>query len=202
MPGFALRPTPHGHLIADRQDDTPEIDAKAAARLTDAFVRGTGHGLVRLGAGEVGQALPPVLVWWRAFAARYIGSLCLNASGAENDGAATLPDVPAPTEAECASLVLTAPVMAGAEYLTPDVLLGFVGGDRTGFRRLPGRIRHGPAALSHRAKSRLEPRRAVHFNLAENRRDAEQPFAFMATYTTRLSAQAKAQQVPLGQALR
>ena len=30
----------------------------------------------------------------------------------------------------------------------------------------------------------------------------EQPFAFMATYTTRLSAQAKAQHVPLGQALR
>jgi hypothetical protein len=42
----------------------------------------------------------------------------------------------------------------------------------------------------------------VHFNLAENRRDPDQPFAFRATYTTRLSAQAKAQHVPLGQALR
>jgi non-specific serine/threonine protein kinase len=42
----------------------------------------------------------------------------------------------------------------------------------------------------------------VHFNLAENRRDAEAPFAFLATYTTRLSAQAKAQHLPLGQALR
>ena len=30
----------------------------------------------------------------------------------------------------------------------------------------------------------------MHFNLAENRRDPDQPFAFMATYTTRLSAQA------------
>ena len=42
----------------------------------------------------------------------------------------------------------------------------------------------------------------VHFNLAENRRDRDLPFAFMATYTTRLSAQAKAQHLPLGQALR
>ena len=42
----------------------------------------------------------------------------------------------------------------------------------------------------------------MHFNLAENRRDAESPFAFMATYTTQLSAQARAQHVPLGQALR
>jgi hypothetical protein len=42
----------------------------------------------------------------------------------------------------------------------------------------------------------------VHFNLAENRKDADAPFAFLATYTTRLSAQAKAQHLPLGQALR
>jgi non-specific serine/threonine protein kinase len=42
----------------------------------------------------------------------------------------------------------------------------------------------------------------VHFNLAENRRDEEAPFAFLATYTGRLSAQGKAQHQPLGQALR
>jgi non-specific serine/threonine protein kinase len=42
----------------------------------------------------------------------------------------------------------------------------------------------------------------VHFNLAENRRDDQAPFAFLATYTTRLSAHAKAQHLPLGQALR
>jgi non-specific serine/threonine protein kinase len=42
----------------------------------------------------------------------------------------------------------------------------------------------------------------VHFNLAENRRDDEAPFAFLATYTTRLSVHAKAQHLPLGQALR
>jgi non-specific serine/threonine protein kinase len=41
----------------------------------------------------------------------------------------------------------------------------------------------------------------VHFNLAENRKDPDAPFAFLATYTTRLSAQAKAQHLPLGQAL-
>jgi non-specific serine/threonine protein kinase len=42
----------------------------------------------------------------------------------------------------------------------------------------------------------------VHFNLAENRRDDQSPFAFLATYTTRLSSHAKAQHLPLGQALR
>jgi non-specific serine/threonine protein kinase len=42
----------------------------------------------------------------------------------------------------------------------------------------------------------------VHFNLAENRRDEEFPFAFLATYTSRLTAHGKAQHLPLGQALR
>jgi non-specific serine/threonine protein kinase len=42
----------------------------------------------------------------------------------------------------------------------------------------------------------------VHFNLAENREDENAPFAFLATYTTRLSAHAKVQHLPLGQALR
>jgi non-specific serine/threonine protein kinase len=41
----------------------------------------------------------------------------------------------------------------------------------------------------------------VHFNLAENRKDAEAPFAFLATYTARLSAHGKAQHQPLSQAL-
>src|SRR5258706_8509240 len=41
----------------------------------------------------------------------------------------------------------------------------------------------------------------VHFNLAENRKDEDAPFAFLATYTTRLSTEAKAQHLPLGKAL-
>ena len=91
-------------------------------RLTEAFAQGTGHGLLRLGAGEVGQALPPVFVWWRDFAARYVAALCLHAPARKKRHIRSLPDVPAPDEAELSSLVLTAPMMTGAEYLTPEVL--------------------------------------------------------------------------------
>jgi non-specific serine/threonine protein kinase len=42
----------------------------------------------------------------------------------------------------------------------------------------------------------------VHFNLAENRSDEEAPFAFIATYTTQLSALGRAQHLALGEALR
>ena len=42
----------------------------------------------------------------------------------------------------------------------------------------------------------------VTVHLAENRGDPESPFAFLATYATRLSAQGKAQHLPLGRALK
>jgi non-specific serine/threonine protein kinase len=200
MPRFGLRLTPQGHLVAEAQDDAPEIDAQVLTRLTEAFARGTGYGLVRLGAGEVGQALPPVFLWWRAFATRYVGAVCLNASGREED--ATLPVVPVPDAGELASLVLTAPMMEGAEYLTEAVLLALW--DEMALAFAAGLEASGIGL--QRFLNGLNPAwnlvGRVHFNLAENRRDADQPFAFMATYTTRLSAQARAQHVPLGQALR
>src|ERR1700734_798394 len=121
MPRLGLRLTPHGRLVAEDQDDAPETDAATSVRLAEAFAEGSGAGLVRLGAGEVGHALPPVFVWWRAFATRYVGAVCLNASGRDDDMA--LPPVPPPDASDLASLVLTAPLMAGAEYLTDGVLL-------------------------------------------------------------------------------
>ena len=199
MPRLGLRLTPQGRLVVEDQDDAPELDAKIAARLTDAFALGTGFGLVRLGAGEVGQALPPAFVWWRAFAARYVGAVCLHASGSEADDA---PAVPPPTAAECASLVLTAPMMTGAEYLTADVLLTMWEDMTQAFAASLAAAGNGLQSFLTSLNPAWNLVGRVHFNLAENRRDAEQPFAFMATYTTRLSAQARAQHVPLGQALR
>ena len=127
---------------------------------------------------------------------RYVGALCLQSSGTG------VPDIAPPGEGDLASLVLTAPMMTGAEYLTADVL-----------RALWQEIAVALAASLTAAKTDLQSFLKslnpawnlvgrVHFNLAENRRDDDAPFAFLATYTTQLSAQARAQHVPLGQALR
>jgi non-specific serine/threonine protein kinase len=202
MPRLGLRLTPHGRLVVEDQDDAPEIDPKVATRLVEAFAQGSGQGLVRLAAGEVGQALPPAFVWWRQYAARYVASLCLHAAGMDADTPAPLPVVPEPTEGELASLLLSAPMMAGAEYLSSDVLLALWNETAQAFG---SGLKAAGTSLQNFLQA-LNPAwnlvGRVHFNLAENRRDQEHPFAFMATYTTRLSAQAKAQHVPLGQALR
>jgi hypothetical protein len=111
-------------------------------------------------------------------------------------------DIPPPHEAELSELVLTAPMMAGAEYLTQTVLRDlWVDIGRALSDALAGAGGDVQAVLkSLNPAWKLVGR--VHFNLAENRRDAEAPFAFMATYTTELSAQGRARHVPLGQALR
>ena len=204
MPRLGLRLTPHGHLVAEIADDAPEVGAPVAARIGAAFDQGSGVGLLRLGAGEVGQALPPAFVWWRTFATRCVTTLCLHASGARENGpdSTSLPDIPEPGEGELATLVLTGPMMPGAEYLTQEVLRGL-------WREMGAALRAAVATEGISLQDFLKTLNPawnlvgrVHFNLAENPRDPDAPFAFMATYTTHLSAQARAQHLPLGQALR
>jgi len=199
MAGFRFAPklTPHGRLHFAESEDAPELAPDLARRLGGAFARGAGFGLLQLGAREVAETLPAAFAYWREFAARFVAALCTR-TGAD-DRPAAAPDPPA---AELAELSLSPPEMTGAEYITPDVLgalwreLGIAFAEEMSASGLP---------LQQFLKS-LNPAwnlvGRVHFNLAENRRDEEAPFAFLATYTTRLSAQAKAQHLPLGQALK
>ena len=200
MPRIGLRLTPHGRLLLEDADDASMLDDKLAARLSKAFADGTGPGLVQLGAGEVGQTLPPAFLWWRAFAARYVGALCL-LPAATGDGS-VVPEVPPPDAGELASLVLTAPMMPGAEYISADVLLALWRDIGTAFASSLARAGTDLQSFLKSLNPAWNLVGRVHFNLAENKRDPDQPFAFMATYTTRLSAQARAQHVGLGQALR
>ncbi len=200
MTALGLRLTPQGRLVCEPVADAPELDEAVAARLQQAFARGTGEGLLRLGAGEVGQALPPVFVWWRDFAARYIAALCVHAAGAEDSAA--LPEVPPPDAAELGVLVLTAPLMPGAEYLTAEILRDLWHASAAALAAALAASSAGLQAELRRLNPAWNLVGRVHFNLAENRRDPDAPFAFLATYASRLSAQARVQHQPLGQALR
>jgi non-specific serine/threonine protein kinase len=187
---LSLRLTPHGHLLLEPADDAPELDEALAERIDAAFARGAGFGLLQLGASEIGESLSPVFAWWREFAARYVG---MRRTG-ERD--------PRMEQHEFASLTLAAPMMAGAEYITPEVLASL-------WRELDAAFNETCAASGDDVEAFLKALNPawnvvgrVHFNLAENRNDADMPFAFIATYSTRVTAQGKMQHVPLAQALR
>ncbi len=191
--------TPHGRLVLTRDSDAPLLDAKLRERLLHAFDRGSGHGLLLLGVDEAGTTLPPVTSYWRAFGSRYATALCTQMGSEIPPRHVRVAEAP---DEELESIASAAPPMIGGEYLASSVL-------RTLWREMDAAFAIELSESKCNVQDFLKRRNPawnlvgrVHFNLAENRKDLETPFAFLATYTTRLSAQANAQHLPLGQALR
>lgn len=191
---FALQLTPRGHLQFGTDPDAPPLSDALADRLAAAFARGAGHGLLHLGAAEVATALPPLWAFWREFATRYVTALTATPDGAEIT-------VTAPDAVALETLCLDAPPMIGAEYLRPETF-GALWAD------IEAAVKDELSASDQTLQDFLKSKHPawnlvgrVHFNLAENRADPDYPFAFLATYTSRLSAHGQAQHLPLSQAL-
>jgi non-specific serine/threonine protein kinase len=97
---------------------------------------------------------------------------------------------------------MAAPLMTGAEYLTGSLLRALWQQTDKALRLELAEQQCGVQEYLKRRNPAWNLVGRVCFNLAENLGDAESPFAFLATYTVRLSAHSKAQHLPLGQALR
>jgi superfamily II DNA or RNA helicase len=190
--------TPHGRLTLAPADHDTALPDELAQRFQAAFSRGAGHGLLQLGAEEVGSLLPPVLGYWRDFAARYMTTICTRPDAA--DGRLPL-DAPAPPDDVLEALAASVPPMMGAEYVEVSTLRELWRELDQAFQLELAESKTPVQEFLHRRSPAWRLVGRVHFNLAENRKDEEAPFAFLATYTTRLSARAKAQHLPLGRAL-
>jgi superfamily II DNA or RNA helicase len=161
-----------------------------------AFERGAGHGLLRLGAAEVEAVVPPVFAYWRELAGRFVAALCARPDADEQHAA-----LPPPPD-DLAAFAAAAPVMPGAEYLTVDILIALWTGIGAAFIAEQAESKYTVQEFLKHLHPAWNVVGKVHFNLAENRKDEDTPFAFLATYTHRLSMHGKAQHLPLGQALR
>jgi non-specific serine/threonine protein kinase len=194
--------TPQGHLVLAPVDEARTLPGNLRDRLESAFERGVGHGLLELGIREVGTALPADFAYWRDFAGRYVTTLCTSEEAAGGAIPAALSIVATPPVEVLAEVVSAAPPMPGGEYLNVDVLAALWAQIDTACRaeRVDAKQTLQEFLKERNLAWHLVGR--VHFNLAENRSDEEAPFAFLATYTTRLSAQARAQHLPLAEALR
>ena len=183
-------------------DEARTLPDNLRARLEAAFERGAGHGLLELGIREVGTALPAEFAYWRDFAGRYVTALCTSARTVGVAGPAAATTIETPPAEMLSELANAAPPMPGGEYLNADVLAAL-------WEQIDAACRVELADAKQSLQEFLKGRNPawhlvgrVHFNLAENRSDEEAPFAFIATYTARLSAQSRAQHLPLAEALR
>ena len=154
--------SPHGVLTLAPSlapEEAPALSPERGLRLEKAFARGCGHGLLVLGADEVGTTLPPTLSYWRKFAARYVTVLC----ALPGIGERTKPPVPIPADGELDTMAAAVPPMTGAEYLTTEVLAEAVARNRFCFRCRVGAIQPHRAGVPQEPSPGLEPGGACSF---------------------------------------
>jgi superfamily II DNA or RNA helicase len=196
--GFALALTPARTLVVREALEADRVDPASADRIRAAFARDAGHGLLHLGAAEVDTPLPASIAFWRDVGHAFVACLCAHP---ELEASRKRLDVPFP-EAELGALAAGAPPMPGGEYLDLGALASL-------WVAMNAAIRVELAGFDGPVEAYLQSRHAawhlvgrVHFHLAENRDDPGAPFAFLATYTTRLGSRGKPRHRPLGEAMR
>jgi superfamily II DNA or RNA helicase len=195
---FTLALTPAGHLVVRPGEPRDALPDAAARRIRAAFRDGHAAGLLHLGTREARTALPPALAYWRDLARAFVTALC------------ALPDLeelreraaPLPPAGELERLAAAPPPLEGGEYVSPDVL-------RALWADTLGAFRAELAAATGSVQAWLAARDPawsgvgrVFLHLAENRRDAERPFAFLATYTVGLAPSGRPLHRALGDAVR
>lgn len=193
---LALSPAGRVYLeMARGVTDAPA--SPAATRIRKAFERGGAHGLLQLGAVELGGALSPALAFGREFAHLFMARLTAHATLADDWASVELP---AP-RAELDQLAAAAPPMKGAEYLDGAVLDAWWADLHTAVRQ---EIAAGGGEVDAWLRGKHPSWNLVGrvcFHLAENKSNEQAPFAFLATCASHVSKDARVQHVPLGRAL-
>ncbi len=191
--------TPGGRLRVEKApENVPPVGAGETASLAAEFEKSSAAGLVLLAAHTFAHNLPAALVFWRGYSRRFFQAVCQQGEGAFENWAGLGP----PGDEELAQLVSEAPPMRGLEYLNADRLRQLWNELRDLVVLEAGKNREGPAAWLNAVNPLWHLLGRVTFHLAENKRDPQRPFAFLATYTHRLSSRARLQHLPLAEAVK
>ncbi|MEX0671320.1 MAG: DEAD/DEAH box helicase [Pirellulales bacterium] len=211
-PTLRLTLSPHGRLSCEAVgaaggSDATGLKPAATAGLAEAFANSSAAGLVHLaGLADRGE-LPADLVFWRGWGRRLVEAICQldedgrgafvqSTSRPHLEGLLRPPD-----ELSLAAIVADAAPMRGLEYLSPAVLRDLWFEAAALVRQRAKAATTGLSGVLAGIDAHLHLLGRVTFHLAENRRDPLRPFAFLATYTHRLSEKSAIQHLPLAQAV-
>lgn len=192
--------TPHGRLVLRDKPDQASggvNDFPGAALIRQAFLESDARGLLHLATSDLKAALPSDLDFVRQIARNYLTRLCQ--TPIDESTKAVHPVDPPSSEIE--DWIQQAPPMVGLEYLTIETVAHW-------WSELDTLVRSEIQQHTGGAQAYLSEKNPlwrfvgrVTLHLAENKRDLDYPFAFMATYTSKLSSQGRVQHEPLGRAL-
>ena len=209
--------SPHGRLLCESIEDAADgraLDAAEATAIRQAFGDSSADGLLCLVMSRATGALPADLLFWRDWSRRFFDAVShlneeqlagLAAGGDSTSRSARKAghdSLPSPDDLALAVLIAEAPPMRGLEYLSPDVMKRLW--DEL-IQRVAGRVAEtagGWPVFLRAVNPQWHLLGRVTFHLAENKRDADRPFAFLATYAHRMTAKAQVRHLPLAEALK
>ncbi|MFN0129960.1 MAG: DEAD/DEAH box helicase [Verrucomicrobiales bacterium] len=169
--------------------------SSALAPFAESFERSSAAGLLALSSHRASLGdWQAEAVYWRDFANGFLQAVAHSPEGV-GDAEAVAP----PTD-RFFDLVLRLPAMRGAEYVTPDTLTA-LWQELTAEAATAARAGGGLKAWLSSINPALSQLGRVTFHLAENKRSPDRPFAFMATFTHRLSSKETPVHLPLARAL-
>jgi non-specific serine/threonine protein kinase len=146
-----------------------------------------------LGTADPGLPLSPSLSFWRGFFGAIIHRIQAAPDCEEKRGRASVEL----SDEEAGEYLRTMPPMVGVDRadaaLLRDIGTRLLGSFRTAIGTFTGTVDEFFASLSPDARAVDR----IHFHLVENPRDETRPFAFLATYSTRLDKRGRARHVPL-----
>lgn len=195
---LTVRLSPSGRVVLEAASSgTPSVSARDAKRIRAAFADGTGHGLLHLGATELDTELDASLGYWRELGRQFVVGAC----SMVHSTAPSEVVLPAADPEAIARLAATRPPMRGAELLDAALLTRL-------WHEIGEALVDRAASFDRGVQGYLEDAHSVWhvagrvcLHLAENKRDPDYPFAFIATYARQVPGQSDLQYVPLSRAL-
>ena len=178
---LALSPSRGLHL-----DPQPPADSLVPTGAAQWLQGEPAQALLELAARYPAASFPPGIAFFRDLAALFLTRVSAQ------------PEAPAPLE-DLQRRAAAVPPFTGAEYLTAQTLESLWNDLRAALRTA---LLETPLAdWFHARNPGWNVVGRICFHLAENKNDAARPFAFLATYTTRISHKEQPQHRPLGLAL-
>ncbi len=187
-------------LLLEWQDSESE-PGEASKHLQEEIFRNSHSKpeswLFELGFTPSHIALPESLNFWRNLAANFVHKLAMTPDLEDLREKAEI----APHNPELLDWIENAPLFHGQEHLSLERAKDCWNQLNRAYKKA---VRHHTGtveSLLHGLKPDLELAGRVFFHLVENKKDAPEPFAFLATYSTHAGESGKTRHVPLKNAL-
>jgi hypothetical protein len=191
---------PNGSLLLEFVDTPERFDESSNQAQHDIFRLYNTESetwLLLLGFRDRQIGLSPALEYWREFAGRFVVKLSQVEDLEELRGKATVNPL---AEDEVQALLAAAPIMTGIDYLTRELLEDLWGHLGHSFQTLIKRYDGTVEAFFKTYSPATHLAGRVFFHLVENAK-GDQPFAFLATYSTKVDSEGASRHLPLKHAL-